>query len=204
MTRNRRRVSARLVAAVLLLGSSPALAQGSDWPCPQRLVPKLEPGQMWSGPPLDSVPTTPDPAVAALSPKLMDLHAAPETLTAEVRTFSDGLPAERREEALTELFAVTLDRLNADRATLISGIKRYARGQRALAEKVAAETRSLEALRQQPSPDPAQLSDLETARTWDTRIFSDRQHSLRLVCDQPVQVEQRAFALARIIQEQLP
>ena len=204
MTRDRRRASAQLVAAVLLLGTSPALAQGSDWPCPQRLVPKLEPGLMWSGPALDSVPATPDPAVAALSPKLMDLHAAPETLTAEVRTFSDGLPAERREAALTELFAVTLDRLNADRATLVSGIKRYARGQRALAEKVAAETRSLEAVRQQASPDPAQLSDLETARTWDTRIFSDRQHSLRLVCDQPVLVEQRAFALARIIQEQLP
>lgn len=204
MTRNRRRVSARLVAAVLLLGTSPALAQGSDWPCPQRLVPKLEPGQMWSGPALDSVPATPDPAVAALSPKLLDLHAAPEALTAEVKTFSDGLPAERREAALAELFAVTLDRLNADRATLISGIKRYARGQRALAEKVAAETRSLEALRQQPSPDPVQLDELETARTWDTRIFSDRQHSLRLVCDQPVLVEQRAFALARIIQEQLP
>lgn len=204
MTRNRRRASARLVTAVLLLGSSPALAQGSDWPCPQRLVPKLEPGQMWTGPALDSVSATPDPAVAALSPKLMDLQATPETLTAEVRTFSDGVPAERREAALTELFAVTLDRLNADRATLISGIKRYARGQRALAEKVAAETRSLEALRQQPSPDPAQLTDLETARTWDTRIFSDRQHSLRLVCDQPVLVEQRAFALARIIQEQLP
>ncbi|MFZ1429245.1 MAG: hypothetical protein WAS21_21010 [Geminicoccaceae bacterium] len=204
MTRNRRRVSARLVAAVLLFGTSSALAQGSDWPCPQRLVPKLEPGQMWSGPALDSVPGTPDPAVAALSPKLMDLHAAPEALTAEVKTFSDGLPAERREAALAELFAVTLDRLNADRATLISGIKRYARGQRALAEKVAAETRSLEALRQQPSPDPVQLDELETARTWDTRIFSDRQHSLRLVCDQPVLVEQRAFALARIIQEQLP
>ena len=70
-----------------------------------------------------------------------------------------------------------------------------------MAEKVAAETRALDTLRQQPSPDPARLDDLENARTWDTRVFSDRQHSLRLVCDQPVLVEQRAFALARIIQE---
>lgn len=204
MTKNRGRVSARLVAALLLLGTTPALAQEADWPCPQRLVPKLEPGLMWSGPALDSVAASPDPSVAALSHKLMDLHAPPEALTAEVKAFSDGLPAERREATLTELFAVTLDRLNADRSTLISGIKRYARGQKALAEKVAAETRSLDALRQQPSPDPAQLDALETARTWDTRVFSDRQHSLRLVCDQPVLVEQRAFALARIIQEQLP
>lgn len=204
MTRNRRRARARLVIALLLVGTSPALAQVSDWPCPQRLVPKLEPGMMWSGPALGPVPVTPDPAVAALTPKLMDLRAAPEALTAEVKAFSDSLPAERREAALTELFAVTLDRLNADRANLISGIERYARGQRSLAEKVAAETRALDALRQQPSPDPARLDDLESARAWDTRIFSDRQHSLRLVCDQPVLVEQRAFALARIVQEQLP
>ena len=27
-----------------------ALAQEADWPCVQRLVPKLEAGQVWSGP----------------------------------------------------------------------------------------------------------------------------------------------------------
>jgi hypothetical protein len=35
-------------------------------------------------------------------------------------------------------------------------------------------------------------------------VFTDRQRSLALVCDQPVRLEQRAFALARVIQEQLP
>ena len=38
-------------------------------------------------------------------------------------------------------------------------------------------------------------------RLWDTLIYTDRQKSMTLVCDQPVQLEQRAFALARIIQE---
>ena len=35
--------------------SASAQPQSTDWPCVQRLVPKLEAGQMWSGPPLEEV-----------------------------------------------------------------------------------------------------------------------------------------------------
>jgi hypothetical protein len=35
------------------------------------------------------------------------------------------------------------------------------------------------------------------------RVFDDRQRSLRVVCDQPVLLEQRAFAISRLIQGQV-
>jgi hypothetical protein len=35
------------------------------------------------------------------------------------------------------------------------------------------------------------------------RIYDDRNRALRQVCDQPVQLEQRAFALARAIQNRI-
>jgi hypothetical protein len=67
-----------------------------------------------------------------------------------------------------------------------------------------AETRELEELQQASAPDAAMAEQLQAARQWDTRIYTDRQKSLTLVCDQPVALEQRACALARLIQEQLP
>ncbi len=50
----------------------------------------------------------------------------------------------------------------------------------------------------------AKIAEMQSVRDWDMRIYGDRQKSLTLVCDQPVLYEQRAFALARIIQAQLP
>ena len=204
--------TARMIGGALLVGlglaampnAHPALAQANDWPCVQRLVPQLEAGQMWSGPALPALgDQQPPPEVHMLAERLADVKTAPEAVEAEVKTFADGQPADQRQAALSQLFAVAFDRLNSERSILIGGIKHYARGQRLLAEKVAAETREVQALSQQPTPDAARLDDLQTTRAWDTRVFTDRQRQLRLVCDQPVLVEQRAFALARTIQDQL-
>jgi hypothetical protein len=179
-----------------------AYAQSPDWPCVQRLVRRLEPGQMWSGPPPAAV-DMPRLDVQTLAHKLIDPKLPPESLGAEVKSFRDGLPDSERNEALRQLFAVSLDWLNDERGALIRGIERYARGQRSLADRIVAETRELEKL-QAASADPAQIEQLQSTQAWDTRIYTDRQKSLTLVCDQPVELEQRAFALARIIQENLP
>jgi hypothetical protein len=170
----------------------------------QRLVPRLEPGQMWAGPPLGNGAGEPVPDLAALAEQLADPGLAPEAVAERVRAYQGSVPPDRRGQALAQLFEATLDRINAERATLIEGIKRYARGQRRLADRIAAETRELDRLQRSADGDAAQAQDLQAARDWDVRIFSDRQRSLQLVCEQPVRLEQRAFALARVIQEQLP
>ena len=41
------------------------------------------------------------------------------------------------------------------------------------------------------------------ARQWDLRVFEDRQRVLRQICEQPVRLEQRAFALSRALQAEL-
>ena len=197
------------LARVLALGagtvclSQEVHAQANDWPCEQRLVPKLEPGQMWSGPPLAAVPAVPPDDVSALTQRLTVLHQTPEALAADVQAFADGLPADQRSTRMSELFAAALDRLNSERALLIGGIKRYAQNQQRMAGKISAEMRELEKLRQQPDASSARIEELQSARDWDTRVFTDRQRELRLVCEQPVLLEQRAFALARLIQDKL-
>jgi hypothetical protein len=192
---------------LLLVGSAlpAAAAPAGDWPCVQRLVPTLEAGQMWSGPPLDAAAGKPVPAeVDRLAGELIGIDLPAEALDAKVKAFAEQAPSEQRTARLALLFATALDRLNAQRAELINGIKRYAKRQHALADKITAETRELDAARREAGGDPARLQELQASHDWDTRVFTDRQRQLRLVCDQPVRLEQRAFALARTIQGHLP
>lgn len=195
-----------VISSLFLAAGSPAvLAQDPDWPCVQRLVPELAASQMWSGPPVGDVDRKPmADEVAALAQEIVQLAVPLETAREKVQAFAQRLPPEQRAETLTGLFRNALALINAERSKLLAGIKRYARGQRALAERITDETRELEALRRTAGDDAAEVADLRNTRDWDARIFSDRQKSLRLICEQPVNHEQRAFALARIIQEHLP
>jgi hypothetical protein len=186
-------------------GTAAVVAQESDWPCVQRLVPRLQGGQMWAGPPLETVSERPpDPETPRLAEELADLDLAPEAASAKVATFAASVPEGDREAALTLLFATVLDRLNAERGGMVEGIRRYARRQQQLAEQIAAETRDLEALRRDSAADATRVAEVQAARDWDLRVHTDRQRALGVVCDQPVRLEQRAFALARMIQEHLP
>jgi hypothetical protein len=195
-------LGALVIGAALMAGEAWAQAQEPDWPCVQRLVPKLEAGQMWSGPPLEAV-TQPSVELQEAARRLIDLKATPEALGAAVADFAAKQPEAERAQALGQLFWLSLDWLNDERDVVIRGIRRFASGQQALADRIVGETRELERLQEATAGDPAAVEQLKTARQWDTRIYADRQKSLTIVCDQPVALEQRAFALARIIQEQL-
>jgi hypothetical protein len=52
-----------------------------------------------------------------------------------------------------------------------------------------------------PAP-PASASPLEKLQ-WDYRLFEERRRTLSYVCDVPTAIEQRLFALAREIQNNL-
>lgn len=184
-------------------GSQTTFAQDADWPCVQRLVPSLEPGLVWSGPALEPV-DQPRPELQVAARRLIDVKLPPEAVTAEVRSYAEQQPEAERTKALSRLFALSFDWLNEERSGVIRDIHRYAAGQKKLADRIVAETRELEKLQAASSPENAEIADAQSARDWDLRIYGDRQKSLSLICEQPVQYEQRAFALGRIIQDQLP
>ena len=83
---------------------------------------------------------------------------------------------------------------------IISGIGRYTRRQRALAEKLG---RLAGEIKDLPADEKDKREELEQQRLWDTRIYEERQRSLTYICEQPVLLEQRAFALARLMMAQL-
>jgi hypothetical protein len=172
-------------------------AEDPDWPCQQRLVPEIAAGMIWSGPPLQSVAAgAADPRIEQLAGEIAGRRLPLEQADAQIDAFAKGLPPGQANDALTELFARTLEIINRERSSIIAGIKKYARGQRALAERITEANARLTTL---AADQVLEREQLTLQRDWDNRIYDDRRSELTYVCDQPVILEQRAFALARAI-----
>ena len=198
-------------AAVLLcltvLAGRAAAQEDPDWPCIQRKVPHLSVAQLWAGPPIpedDAWRDDPELArlVAAISARRTDLDAVGPML-AEL-----GPSAEQgREERLLALFAGVFGTIDRERARVIGGIGRFARKQRELAAQIDARDAALRDAEAAAAPGDYDAADrIEAMRdelAWDIRIFQDRQRSLSHVCESPVILERRAFALAQMIQGEL-
>jgi len=204
---NHRLIAATLLASLALpaLPTSAADPADPDWPCQQRKVASISPGQVWSGPPLEAIGDAwrDDPIVSELARRL----AARRTELDEAKTLIAGFVAASgadRNEKLAALAAGVLSVINGDRASLIAGIERYARRQQQLAEKIERQTAELAALPEGGSEaEQSQRADLLEIQAWDSRIFQERERSLTYVCELPVQLERRAFALGREMQTHL-
>jgi hypothetical protein len=197
----------RLVSALAgsLLAASAAMSEVNaqpapadpDWPCVQRLLPEIAGGMIWPGPPLDQVEIPKgDRALKALAEELAARRVPLEEAAAKIETFAERLQGEEKPARLAALFKSTLEIINRDRASIINGVKRFSRGQRTLAEKIKASNREIEAMN---GGDVLARDAAIAERDWDIRIFEDRRQSLTYLCEQPVLLEQRAFALARSI-----
>ena len=170
-----------------------------DWPCIQRLQPRLSLGQAWTG------PTPPDGAAipaetAALAERLVQRRMTMDEAETEIAAFAATTDA----EGLALLMQAVFHRIDTQRATIIQGISRYGHAQVALAAQVETRRRRMAELEAADSPDFDAIDAEERALDIDMRVFTDRQHSLTYVCESPVILEQRLFALGRAIAAQLP
>lgn len=183
----------------LFLGEASAQPKPADpdWPCVQQLLPEIAGGMIWSGPALDDLPPPEDQrSLNGLAKELAARRVPIEEAKRQIESFSKPLHANDRADALAALFKTTLDIINGDRAEIINGIKKFSKGQRKLADSINAKNLEIEAM----DRDDILARDAAMAeRDWDVRIFEDRRRSLVYLCEQPVLLEQRAFALARSI-----
>jgi hypothetical protein len=116
----------------------------------------------------------------------------------KIGEFASAAGAEKNRR-LTLLFAGVLDTINADRSSIIAGIGRYARRQQSLAQRISAQSAELDKLPAQGGNNEQidRREKLLEIQTWDARIFRERERSLQYVCELPVLLDQRAFALGR-------
>jgi hypothetical protein len=175
-----------------------------DWPCAQAKVPEISLAAVWAGPPLDDAATKwkDDAKVAALVPRL----AARRTPLDEAeKLITETLTGPTTEKAETGklLFAGLFDTMNAQRSSVMSGLERVTRKQREAADKIRADTLALQALQDAPTPDQAKIEELGNQLVWETRIFEDRRRVIKFVCEVPTAVDQRLFALGRVIQQEM-
>jgi hypothetical protein len=181
-----------------------ARGQG-DWPCIQREVPEISAGVVWSGGAIDpedrswSTDEKIAPKVAEVSSRRLTVEEA----IAAIDQFAASL-TEDRNRLLTGLFIGVLQNVNAERRKIMGGIKRYARKQAALANRIKERSIQRAELSRKDSPtedEKRRLTELDEQITWDTRIYDDREQSLRFVCETPVLMEQRLFQIGRHISQ---
>lgn len=177
-------------------------AENPDWPCVQRKVPEISAAAVWTGPALDEHRDAwrDDPVVAPLVERLAARRTPVEEAGEAIAAVAEGPQSNDR---LTMLFAGLLEKLNRERGEVIAGIERYGRNQKQLAERLREQRAELDALRERKDADSERIRALTEEIAWDARIFDDRQKSLSYVCEVPILIEQRLFALARDIQAAL-
>jgi hypothetical protein len=189
-----------LIVIGMLASTQVALPAEGDWPCVQRRVAELSAAQMWAGPPPDTAASRwrDDPPAASLAQTLAARRTSLDEANAAIARFAQAAGSEK-DAKLTLLFAGIFELINAERRRLIAGIERYAHKQQALANEINETSRIL---RLGTNPDP-QRASLEQKLQWDSRIYDDRNQALSYVCESPVILEQRAFALAHEIARHL-
>ncbi len=175
-----------------------------DWPCAQIKVPEISIAAVWAGPSIDDVgnaweedPTMRD-YVARLSARRTSLDDAQKAIS----DFITGNAAERQKKAKL-IFSGLFKTLNHERSEVMNGIERFFRQQKAFAENIRAETLQLRNLQDAADRDQGKADELANRIDWDTRIFEERRKTIGYVCEVPVLIEQRLFALARTIQQSL-
>lgn len=198
-------IAAIAMTSPVVCGSARAAAAQSDWPCIQREIPQISPGMVWSGGTIDAEDKgwLSDPRVAPKVLEVVSRRKTPEQAIAVIDEFAAGLK-EDRTSLLTSLFAGTFQRINAERAQIIAGIKRYATKQTALAQRIKEQSiQRADLSHKKPLTEEEQrkLSELNEQIGWDTRIYDERAQSLRYVCETPVLLEQRLFQIGRHISE---
>ncbi len=192
---------------VFVAEARPALAADPrypDWPCAQAKVPEISLAAVWDGPSLDEAAAKwkDDGKVSALVPRLAARRTPLDQAEKMVMEFLQETAA-RKSETGKLLFAGLFDTLNAQRSSVMNGLERVTRKQREAAEKIRDDTLALQALQDAAAPDQAKVDELGNQLVWETRIFEDRRRVIRFVCEVPTAIDQRLFALGRVIRQEM-
>ena len=198
--------AAGIIACVAPIAHA-ADAANPDWPCIQRKVATLTSVQMWDGPAVDDLTQWKDnDETSKLVAVLVSRRVPLEQAAASIAQFAAAQPQDKRDEALKLLFAGLLSTLNTDRGTVMNGIERFQRRQKARAAEIERQDAELRQLKERATADEnarAELAAAQDRHNWDIRVFTERQQSLPLACEVPVVIEQRLFELGREIRSHM-
>ncbi len=116
---------------------------------------------VWAGPPLDDAEKSweNDPRVKDLVPQLAQRRVPIEDAQKIIAEFVVGSATERERKG-TLLFAGLFERINRERAEVMTGIERLGRRQKDLAEKIRSDISELHKLQDSTTPNETRIQEL--------------------------------------------
>lgn len=175
-----------------------------SWPCLQRKVADLSLGIMWPHPVAELAVEESDPAaLREISTRLALRRTGLDEMDALINDFVARQP-DPNLDLLGNVFKMVFDRLSSNRRDIISGIEDYSFRQIELAENIDRTRSEMALLLKASEPDFDQIDKLEEKLDWEERIFRDRALSLTYVCETPVILEKRLFAVAQALLKYAP
>ncbi|MCO6382094.1 hypothetical protein [Oceanicola sp. 502str15] len=197
-----RALTALLFALTATLPAGAADFSDPTWPCIQRKIESLSPGLMWP-----AAPDTPalSPEQEAAVTELVGYLTLRRLPLEETRPQLDAFTkAHGTDPALIgHVFTRAFAKLNTLRSRIIEGIGEYSLGQIDLAARIDAARSQMSAEMAKEAPDYDLVDKLEEQVDWDERIYTDRRTSLTYVCETPVLLEKRLYAIAQMLQSEL-
>jgi hypothetical protein len=175
-----------------------------DWPCNQVKVPEISVAAVWAGPSIDDVGNAweEDPTIKDFVARLAARRTPLDDAQRAISDVITGTESERQRKAKL-IFAGLFTTLNHERSEVMRGIERYFRKQKEFSDQIRSTILQLRELQGRPDPDQNRIDELTSRVEWDTRIFEERRKTMNFVCEVPVLIEQRLFALGRAIQQSI-
>jgi hypothetical protein len=197
-------LTATFEAASVVAAEPRADSPERNWPCHQILVGRMSLAAVWSGPSIEGLAWRNDQAVADIVVRLAARRTPLDDAERTIENFAQSQGAGKTKK-LVSIFAGLFETLNDERAQVIEGLLRFGAKQKELAEKIRAENALPRETRGKQLPGASEQAAATVAGDleWDLRVFDERQQSLAYVCETPTLIEQRLFALARVIQRNL-
>ncbi len=187
--------------SLALAGQAPAQDYSDpDWPCIQPKVEGLSMGLMWpvGEAPAPKLDATTEAAVTGLAETLALRRVDEAGMDAAIAAFTAAHP--HGMGVMEQVFTRVFDALAARRSTIIAGIADYSHGQIDRAAEIDEARQEMNAEMAREDPDFDRVDELEEQIDWSERIYTERQQSLRYVCETPVLLEQRLYTIARKLQ----
>ena len=194
---------------LLFLVSATVSAQVPDpeWPCVQVLVPEIVPAVVWPEIIDESLigAWKEDESVTAMVEKLSDLDEFTESERQLIDDFVESVPVDFRASTLNMLADGIVTLSNQRRTQYIDGIKRYTRQQISIAQQIESTLNLIAELESQPAPESVtRQAEIEETLHWHQRVYDQREHAIRSLCDRPVELEEKLSVVLRELAQYLP
>lgn len=179
-------------------------SQDPDWPCQQIKVPELSLASVWSGPEVKSDDTgwRDNPAVTQAVQQLAPRRVPTEQANAVIRDFAQQA-GDQKQAQLMQLLVGLFSVLNQERSSVLLGLDRFGGRQKQLALEIRADNEQLRAQQADATSDPKLIQQMTQKLLWESEVFQDRRQAIRYACEVPSKIEQRLFALAHQIQQEV-